>query len=89
MNLRDSIYWDRQFEEGLPDSRLSSTNRERTSVVHGRMVWERIFCADCGEPAGLVTAEWTPHIFWLCNECALKKKPTLIEVPAPPGVMLG
>ena len=88
MSLRDSIHWDRQFEEGLPDSRLSGSNREKTTVYHGRMECEKIFCADCGIYAGLVTAYWTPHIFYLCNDCALKR-PNLIEVPAPPGVTLG
>lgn len=79
MALRDRN-WDRQLEEGLPDSRLAGTARDNKSVVFHGALWERVFCANCGHDGGLVTAEWSPHIFYLCEECALKCGP-------PPGVV--
>lgn len=79
------IGWDRQLEMGLPDSRLT-VKRERTTVVRptmlGRMVMERVFCANCGDDGGLVTAEWSPHVFYLCEECAQKHgRLNLPEIP--------
>jgi hypothetical protein len=78
--LRDGSQWDRQLEGGLPDSRLSGTARERTVVVHARRRWERVFCANCGADGGLVTADWAPHVFYLCNGCAA-------ACGAPPGAV--
>lgn len=68
------IGWDSQLEGGLPDCRLSQ-RRDKT-VVHntvrlGRMIMERVFCANCGCDGGLVTADWSPHVFYICEECFL------------------
>ena len=78
MNLRDGN-WDRQLEDWLPDSRLSGTDRERTAIQLGRLKFERIFCASCGANGGGVLADWSPHVFYVCQECADKLGP-------PPGM---
>lgn len=69
--------WDRQLEEQLPDSRLG--NRERGRIYRAHMWWEPIFCASCGTSGGAVTADWSPHVFFVCDGCARKNGP-------PPGV---
>jgi hypothetical protein len=69
--------WDRQLEvralagnQGrLPDCRLRGTARART-IMRAHMEWELVFCANCGKEGGMVTAEWTPHVFYLCDRCA-------------------
>lgn len=62
--------WDRQLEEGLPDCR--SHNREKDRVYRARMWWERVYCASCGHAGALVTADWSPHVFYICDPCANK-----------------
>lgn len=69
MSLRNSKLWDRQLEGGLPDSRLSGTARENNTVVYAHMLWERVFCANCGKDGGLITADWSPHVFYVCDDC--------------------
>ena len=69
-DTRYGRFWDRQFEEGLPDSRLSGMERERTTVSRARMLWEKIFCASCGVPGGQVIANEAPHVFYICQQCA-------------------
>lgn len=70
--------WDRQLEEKLPDSRLSM--REKKRVYRAHMWWENVYCSSCSQgPFGLITADWSPHVFYLCNACAEKNGP-------PPGV---
>lgn len=69
--------WDRQLEEGLPDSRLR--NREKNRVYRGGLWWEPVYCADCGIPGGLVTADWAAHVFYVCDDCVGQKG-------EPPGV---
>lgn len=64
-----SKYWDRSQESDLPDSRLSGSGR-RSLVPWGNMMMERVFCANCGANGGLITAEWSPHVFFLCDTCA-------------------
>lgn len=63
------INWDPEFSKDLPDSRLSGSGR-RSLVPWGNMMMERVFCANCGANGGLVTAEWSPHVFFLCDTCA-------------------
>lgn len=83
----NSRFWNREFEQGLPDSRLSRGRRDTTLRIRG-VLYERVFCADCGTPSGAVTAEMLPHVFFLCDACALKGVPaTAVEVPAPPGTV--
>jgi len=67
--------WNRELEAGLPDCRLMGPRRRATTVPLntaslGRMLMERVFCGNCGGDGGLVTAEWSPHVFYLCEECA-------------------
>jgi hypothetical protein len=83
VDLRNSRWWDRQLEMGLPDCRLSGTNRERTTFQLGRMTFEQVYCANCGAPGGGVTAEWSTHVFYVCDTCAraLGPPPGLVEVP--------
>lgn len=69
MSLRDGRYWNRDFEEGLPDSRLSGTARERNRVFFRGQWWERVYCANCGSDGGLLTADWSPFVFYVCDVC--------------------
>jgi hypothetical protein len=68
MELRDKD-WDRGLEQGLPDSRLTGPDRENKTVYYARMNWEKIFCANCGDPGGIVTAGFSPHVFYICPKC--------------------
>jgi len=78
VELRDKITWDRRLESGLPDARLSGSGRDRTTVVYAHALWERVFCANCGADGGLVTAGFSPHVFYVCDDCAARLGP-------PPG----
>jgi hypothetical protein len=71
-------HWDTQLEGGLPDSRLSWAQRHDKMVTVGRMHLERVYCASCGCNGGGVTPEFAAHVFYLCDECAVKLGP-------PPG----
>lgn len=62
--------WDRELEQGLPDCRLRGPGRRARTVVYRGQLFERVYCANCGADGGLVTAEWSPHIFYLCDRCA-------------------
>lgn len=75
--------WDQELEKGLPDSRLSGAARGRKSVVYAHMLWERVFCANCGANGGLITAEWSPHVFYVCEECVAVagEPPGMAEAP--------
>lgn len=84
MNLRDSRYWDRELEGGLPDSRLGGTARERTALTLAGIEFHRVFCANCGTPQGAVTAETVAHAFVLCEECETAMRPPSL----PRGVVL-
>lgn len=75
--------WDPQISDGLPDSRLKA--REHSRVYRAHMWWEPVFCSSCSEgPFGLVTADWSPHVFYICDACAQKMAaapPGTVEVP--------
>jgi hypothetical protein len=73
--------WDRQLEEGLPDCRLRS-GRETKRVQRAHMWWDQVFCASCGMLKGLVTSDWTPHIFYICDPCVAKLGPPAGAVEA-------
>lgn len=64
-----SINWDKSFEQDLPDCRLTGSRRRSTETYLGNMKMEKVFCANCGSDGGMVTAEWTPHIFFICDGC--------------------
>lgn len=81
--------WDRQLEGGLPDSRLSGAARERTTVRYAHMLWERVFCASCGADGGIITAEWSPHVFYVCDVCAAKLGAPAGTVEAPEKIVRG
>jgi len=66
--------WDREHEGGLPDSRLSGPRRRATSIIRGGMKYELCFCANCGRNGGAITADWSPHVFYLCDDCFLAGK---------------
>lgn len=65
VELRNSRNWDRELEQGLPDSRL----RAKPTIVRARMLWERVFCANCGHDGGLITADYSAHVFYVCDKC--------------------
>lgn len=70
MSLRESRFWDKQLEGGLPDCRLSgSGDRARTEVFLRGKWWELVYCANCGDPYGGVTPEWSAHVFFICDDC--------------------
>lgn len=50
----------------LPDCRA----REDGTVVRARMLWEKVYCANCGHLGGLITADWAAHVFYLCDPCS-------------------
>jgi hypothetical protein len=89
IDLAKSRYWDRQLERGLPDCRLSALHRERRTFVIGRVEFEYVYCAQCGEwHGGGVTANWSAHVFFLCDRCVAENgaPPECVEVrPAPPA----
>lgn len=62
--------WEKELESGLPDSRVKPIERDINRVQHGRMLLDRIFCANCGEPGGAVWPD-CPHVFYVCEPCAL------------------
>jgi|SRR5882762_9465600 len=81
---RKKNMWDRQLEDGLPESRLH--NPDRSTVYMFGQLWERVFCADCGVSFGGVTAGWASHTFFLCDDCCVKpiyRAAGLIEAPVP------
>jgi hypothetical protein len=80
MSLRNSKYWDRQFEEELPECRLSEMEAERQSVTIQGVRWTPIFCASCAKRSGLVTLDGTAFTYYLCDVCNDKFNP-------PPGVI--
>jgi len=61
--------WDRELEQQLPDSRLSGARRRATTVIRGGMKYDRCFCANCGNEGGLISADWSPHVFYICDDC--------------------
>lgn len=77
--------WDPALAGDLPDCRLSYANREKKIVMRGRVPMEVVFCANCHEEKGLVTAEWTAHVFFLCDDCFYKMNgispPGTVQVP--------
>lgn len=87
--------WDRELEAGLPDSRLSGPRRRGTTVAYrdpGRgidLLMERCFCANCGCDGGLVVADVSPHVFFVCDPCSklphvaaqLRAAAGVVEVP--------
>jgi hypothetical protein len=66
--------WDRTLEGNLPDSRLTGPRRRATTIMRGGMKYELVYCANCGCSGGCVNADWTPHIFYLCDRCFLDGK---------------
>ena len=68
MSLRDGS-WEKALEGGLPDCRLTGSARDRKTKRWASMLWEKVFCANCGCDGGYVTAEWSPHVFFICDSC--------------------
>lgn len=70
---RIELGWDRQLEfdggQHLPDCR---SRNEADRVRHGRLWWDKVYCANCGKLEGLVTSDWTPHVFAVCIECVVR-----------------
>ena len=62
--------WNKELEwengRHLPDCR---TRNWRDRVWRAGMWWDKVYCANCGKPDGLVTSDWTPHVFALCDAC--------------------
>jgi len=68
--------WNRELEQNLPDSRLRGSRRRSTTIAYRDaergvdLLIERVFCANCGCDGGGVTAEWAPHVFYVCDPCS-------------------
>lgn len=79
--------WDRQLEQSsagltLPDSRLRFEDRDAARIVHGRLVLDRIFCANCGDAAPGGVPPGSPFVFYICDPCFDKANRV-----APPGTI--
>lgn len=88
-DYRESLYWDKQLEGGLPDCRLKFGEREKIQRVLGRMQMDVVFCAGpCGKECGLVPVH-CPHVYFLCDDCFAKMNglppPGMVEGPQPAG----
>ena len=70
VDLRLERQWSQTLEEGRPDCRLHI--REHDRVWRANMWWDKVYCANCGKLEGLVTSDWSPHVFAVCNKCAAK-----------------
>jgi len=81
MDFRESFFWDKTLEEGLPDCRLSYSNRDKKVVRRGRMEMDVVFCVSCGEESGLVPVH-CPHVFFVCDSCFARME----NIP-PPGTV--
>ena len=71
VDRRLELGWDRWLESELPDCRPRS-RRDKDRVLRGNVWFDKVYCANCGKFDGLVTSDWTPHVYALCNECAGK-----------------
>lgn len=61
--------WDKQLEKGLPDCRVSFGDRETSRVPVGRMMWDKVYCAQCHKLC-MACSPNIAHVFYLCNSCA-------------------
>jgi hypothetical protein len=66
--------WERQFEMGLPDCRLSYLEREKARVpmTFIGQSWDTVFCALCHKPYMAVPPD-CPHVFYICEGCFLEQ----------------
>lgn len=69
--------WEKELEGGLPDCRVRPMEREAARIVIGKGWWDKVFCANCGEPSGAVPPN-CPHVFFICGTCVGQSGP-------PPG----
>lgn len=50
-----------------PDARALVSRNEKKHKLLG---WfEECFCVNCGKPQGMITKDWAPHVFVLCDDC--------------------
>lgn len=77
------------MEGGLPDCRLTGMARVNKTVTLGRMTFDQVYCAQCGCEAGLVTSDWCPHIFFICDTCVRVNGPPPECVEIPEAVVRG
>lgn len=63
----------------LPDCRVKPIEREHNRVQIGRMMWDKVFCADCGTVYGASPPN-SPFVFYVCDLCVRKKG-------SPPGAI--
>lgn len=76
--------FERLLYSDAPDCRLQDLSARRRTAVAGPngQPMERVFCGNCGADGGAVTADWSPHVFYLCNDCARKHgNLPLVEIP--------
>lgn len=60
--------WDKQLEKGLPDCRVAFQDREANRHPVGRMMWDKVFCAQCHKLYGACSPN-IAHIFYICDPC--------------------
>lgn len=63
--------WDTHLEKNRPDCRVSFENRERSRVQIGRMMWDKVYCAQCHKVQGAVLPS-VAHVFFVCDVCFAK-----------------
>ena len=68
------------LKDQIPDCRVKGQD-----TIQGPLgIMQRVYCEVCGKHEGYVTAEWTPHVYVICND-AIKKfgggPPPLPELP--------
>lgn len=51
----------------MPDARAQRSKNEKKHRLLGWM--EEIFCVNCGRSGGMISRDWAPYCFYLCNEC--------------------
>lgn len=66
--------WDRQLEKGLPDCRVAFQDRERNRVSIGRMMWDKVFCAQCHKLC-MACSPNIAHVFFICDACVYVNGP--------------
>ena len=77
-NLSNTRLWDPQLEFAFPDCRLPYLEREKAQVTRGRMVFDMVYCANCGEAKCLAPVAATTFAFFVCDTCVGRDGP-------PPG----
>ena len=65
-----------------PDCRLVGPKGREHVMTLGGLVFEKVFCANCGADGGGVPARNVPHVYYLCDKCARTHgRPDMVQLP--------